>query len=123
MEVGIRIWEEAAKVRPGQRWLKRVVSEMGGKDAIVVDDSADLEAAAAGVVASAFGFQGQKCSACLRVIATAPVYDELLDRIVALAGRLKLGDPTRPETNVGPVASNRPHIPPAITLPCTSAGG
>ncbi len=105
MEVGIRIWEEAAKVRPGQRWLKRVVAEMGGKDAIIVDDSADLDQAAQGIVASAFGFQGQKCSACSRVIATDRVYDEVVDRAVSLASKLKLGPATDVETNVGPVAS------------------
>jgi 1-pyrroline-5-carboxylate dehydrogenase len=105
MEVGIRIWEEAAKVRPGQRWLKRVVAEMGGKDAIVVDGSADLEQAAAGVVASAYGFQGQKCSACSRVIAVERVYDELLDRVCRLTEQLKVGPALDPETQVGPVAS------------------
>src|SRR5262249_31909490 len=105
MEVGIRIWEEAAKVRPGQRWLKRVVAEMGGKDAIVVDDSADLDLAAAGVVASAYGFQGQKCSACSRVIAVDRVYGELVDRVCRLTEQLKLGPAMDPETQVGPVAS------------------
>lgn len=75
MEVGLRINELAAKVNPGQIWIKRVVAEMGGKDSIVVDGTADLDDAAAGIVASAFGFQGQKCSACSRAIITEDVYD------------------------------------------------
>ncbi len=75
--VGLRINELAAKTPPGQRWIKRVVAEMGGKDAIVVADDADLDAAVPGVVASAFGFTGQKCSACSRAIVDARVYDAL----------------------------------------------
>jgi 1-pyrroline-5-carboxylate dehydrogenase len=106
-DVGIRIWEEAAKVRPGQRWLKRVVAEMGGKDAIVVDDTADLDAAAEGIVASAFGFQGQKCSACSRVIAVGPVYDEVVRRVAERAKQLRVGDPRDPSINLGPVADAR----------------
>src|SRR4029453_12261100 len=73
-EVGLRINERAAKVHDGQLWIKRVVAEMGGKDAIIVADDADLEAAATGVVQAAFGFQGQKCSACSRAIIDARVY-------------------------------------------------
>ena len=103
-DVGIRIWEEAAKVRPGQQWLKRVVAEMGGKDAIVVDASGDLDQAAEAIVASAFGFQGQKCSACSRVIAVAPVYDALVDRVAERTRALRVGDPAEPATQVGPVA-------------------
>ena len=103
-DVGIRIWEEAAKVRPGQKWLKRVVAEMGGKDAIVVDASGDLDQAAEAIVASAFGFQGQKCSACSRVIAVAPVYDALVDRVAERTSALRVGDPADPATQVGPVA-------------------
>ena len=67
-DVGIRIYERAAKVNPGQIWLKRVIAEMGGKDTIVVDKEADLELAAKSIVASAFGFSGQKCSACSRAV-------------------------------------------------------
>ena len=74
-EVGIGINRLAAEVQPGQIWLKRVVAEMGGKDAIIVDEEADLEAAAQGVAASAFGFQGQKCSACSRAIVSTKIYD------------------------------------------------
>jgi len=103
-EVGVRIYERAAKVHPGQIWLKRVIAEMGGKDAIVVDDDADLDAAASGVVAAAFGFQGQKCSACSRLIATALVYDRLLSLVVEKTKALKVGDVRRPENSVGAVA-------------------
>jgi 1-pyrroline-5-carboxylate dehydrogenase len=102
--VGVRIYERAAKVHPGQVWLKRVVAEMGGKDAIVVDEHADLEAAAAGVVASAYGFQGQKCSACSRLIATAPVYDKLLELVVAKTKALRVGDVRDSAIAVGAVA-------------------
>jgi 1-pyrroline-5-carboxylate dehydrogenase len=106
-EVGIRIYERAAKVHPGQKWLKRAVLEMGGKDTIVVDETADLGAAAEGIVSSAFGFQGQKCSACSRVVAVAPVYDELLDRVVERAGTLTVGDPSKRGTFMGAVIDQR----------------
>ncbi|MCB9849102.1 MAG: L-glutamate gamma-semialdehyde dehydrogenase [Phycisphaerales bacterium] len=96
-EVGLRIYERAAKVHPGQIWLKRTILEMGGKDCIVVDQTADLEAAADGVVAAAFGFQGQKCSACSRLIAHESVYAELLDRVVEGAKGLTIGHPGSPE--------------------------
>src|ERR687890_2281009 len=81
-DVGVRIYERAAKVQPGQRWLKRVTAEMGGKDAIVVDASADVDAAIEGIVTSAFGFSGQKCSACSRAIVHADVYDEVVAGVV-----------------------------------------
>jgi 1-pyrroline-5-carboxylate dehydrogenase len=74
-------------VKPGQIWLKRVVAEMGGKDSIIVDKQADLKAAADGVVSSAFGFQGQKCSACSRVIVDESVYDSFLEMIVERTAR------------------------------------
>ncbi|CAN5155487.1 MAG: L-glutamate gamma-semialdehyde dehydrogenase [Chloroflexia bacterium] len=83
-KVGVRIYERAAKVHPGQRWLKRVTAEMGGKDAIIVDSSANLDDAAQGIVGSAFGFQGQKCSACSRAIIHKDVYDEVVEKVVAL---------------------------------------
>ncbi len=103
-EIGVRIFERAARVQPGQKWLKRTVLEMGGKDAILVDETADLDAAAEGVVASAFGFSGQKCSACSRLIAVASVYDALLDKVVERARGLRMGNPADgPEINVGPV--------------------
>jgi 1-pyrroline-5-carboxylate dehydrogenase len=83
-EVGVRIFENAAKVQKGQRWLKRVVAEMGGKDGIIVDSEADLEAAAQGIVTSAFGFAGQKCSACSRAIILEDVYDKVAQRVVEI---------------------------------------
>jgi 1-pyrroline-5-carboxylate dehydrogenase len=82
-EVGLRINRLAADTSPGQIWIKRVLAEMGGKDTIIVDEEADLESAVAGVVSSAFGFQGQKCSACSRVIVHESIYDEFLERTVA----------------------------------------
>ncbi|WP_019008075.1 L-glutamate gamma-semialdehyde dehydrogenase [Deinococcus aquatilis] len=101
-EIGCRIVERAAKVQPGQRWIKRVIAEMGGKDPTVVCADGDLEAAAVGIVQAAFGYAGQKCSACSRVIAEDSVYDALLDRVTELARGLKVG---LPESNapIGPV--------------------
>ena len=93
-EVGLRINERAAKVHEGQLWIKRVVAEMGGKDAIIVAGDADLDEAATGVVQSAFGFQGQKCSACSRAIIDASVYDRMLDKIVERTAKIKLADPS-----------------------------
>src|ERR671927_980835 len=92
-EVGLRINERAAKVQEGQIWIKRVVAEMGGKDAIIVDAGANLDDAAAGVVQSAFGFQGQKCSACSRAIIHADIYEPMLEKIAARTERLQVGDP------------------------------
>jgi 1-pyrroline-5-carboxylate dehydrogenase len=92
-EVGLRINERAAKVHEGQIWIKRVVAEMGGKDAIVVADDANLDEAATGVVQAAFGFQGQKCSACSRAIIDAKVYEPMLEKIVEQTAKIKLGDP------------------------------
>ena len=102
--VGVKIYEEAAKVHPGQPWLKRVIAEMGGKDAIVVAEDADVQAAATGIVAAAFGFGGQKCSACSRAIVHEAVYDQVLELAVAMTQRLKVGDPRSRETEVGPLA-------------------
>jgi 1-pyrroline-5-carboxylate dehydrogenase len=101
-EIGCRIMERAAKVQPGQRWLKRVMAEMGGKDPTVVCADGDLDAAALGIVQAAFGYAGQKCSACSRVIVEGSVYDEVLAKVVALAGELEVG---LPEENaaLGPV--------------------
>lgn len=92
-DVGIRIYERAAKVHPGQIWLKRVVAEMGGKDTIVVDNQADLDLAAEVIVQSAFGFSGQKCSACSRAVIHEEVYDKVLEKAVALTKELTVGDP------------------------------
>jgi 1-pyrroline-5-carboxylate dehydrogenase len=102
-DVGLLITEQAAKRIPGQRWIKRVIAELGGKDATVVDETADLDAAASGIVAAAFGFQGQKCSACSRAIIVESVYDEVLAKVVAQTQALKIGDPTDPQAQVGPV--------------------
>jgi 1-pyrroline-5-carboxylate dehydrogenase len=90
-EVGLGIGSRAAQIQPGQLWLKRAFLEMGGKDAMVVDETADLEAATAAVVRSAFGFQGQKCSAASRLIVTSEVYDALLDKLVAATKALQVG--------------------------------
>ncbi len=96
-EVGIGIHEKAAKVQPGQIWLKRTVLEMGGKDCIVVTDKANIDSAAEGVVAAAFGFQGQKCSACSRLIVDEAVHDELVKKVVERAKKLTVGNTTEPE--------------------------
>ena len=107
-EVGLRIAERSAVVHPEQRWLKRAYMEMGGKDALIVDDTCDLDAAAADVVRSAFGFQGQKCSACSRLIVFESVHDELLDRVVTAASNLSVGTPVDNHP-VGPVISAAQH--------------
>jgi 1-pyrroline-5-carboxylate dehydrogenase len=106
-EIGLRINERAAKVHEGQIWIKRVVAEMGGKDAIIVADDADLEDAATGVVQSAFGFQGQKCSACSRAIIDARVYDQMLEKIVERAGKIKVGGPDDATTNMSAVINEK----------------
>jgi 1-pyrroline-5-carboxylate dehydrogenase len=102
-DVGLRIFERASKHQPGQRWLKRSILEMGGKDAVVVDETADLEAAADGIVASAFGFQGQKCSAGSRAIVVDQVYDQVLQKVIEKTKKLTVGDITRPDIYMGPV--------------------
>jgi 1-pyrroline-5-carboxylate dehydrogenase len=90
-EVGTHIYALASQVQQGQRWLKRVVAEMGGKDAIIVDESADLEAAATGITTSAYGFQGQKCSAASRAIVLEPVYQDVLGLVAQKAEVLRVG--------------------------------
>jgi 1-pyrroline-5-carboxylate dehydrogenase len=102
-EVGLRIYERASRYQDGQLWLKRSILEMGGKDGIVVDESADLEAAATSIVTSAFGFQGQKCSAASRAIIVGDVYDEVLQKVVDKAKQLKMGDVTQASISVGAV--------------------
>lgn len=104
-EVGLRINEMAAKHQPGQLWIKRVIAEMGGKDSIVVDKEADLESAAEGIVASAFGFQGQKCSACSRAIIHQDVYEEVLQKVVERTKKLSIGTPEERTNYFGPVSS------------------
>ena len=102
-EVGVQIYERAARLQPGQRWLKRVQLELGGKNAIVVDETADLARAARETVVSAFGFQGQKCSAASRVIIVADVYDEVVERVLDEARTLRVGDPADPDVAFGPL--------------------
>ena len=92
-EVGLRINKVAADRAPGQVWIKRTILEMGGKDAIVVDADADLDAAVEGVAAAAFGFQGQKCSACSRAIVDERIYDKFLERLKERVERINIGDP------------------------------
>ena len=102
-EVGLHINELAAKTAPGQIWVKRVIAEMGGKDSIVVDSDADLDEAVEGVVASAFGYQGQKCSACSRAIVVGPVYDAFLQKLQQRVEQITVGPAERPENYMGPV--------------------
>ncbi|HEX2166590.1 MAG TPA: L-glutamate gamma-semialdehyde dehydrogenase [Longimicrobiales bacterium] len=106
-EIGIRIYERAAKVHPGQIWLKRTILEMGGKDSIVVDETADVDAAANGIVAAAFGFQGQKCSACSRAIIVDDVYDAVLEKAIAGAKQLTQGNPEERGTFMGAVIDEK----------------
>lgn len=102
-DVGTRIYERASKVQDGQIWLKRVIAEMGGKDTIVVDKEADLELAAQSIVASAFGFSGQKCSACSRAVIVEDVYDQVLNRVIELTKEKTVGAPTDNNNFMGPV--------------------
>ncbi len=102
-DVGLRINELAARRAPGQLWVKRAVLEMGGKDSIVVDRDADLDLAAEGVASSAFGFQGQKCSACSRAIVVEAVYDDFLAKLKERVERLRVGPPEDPASDMGPV--------------------
>lgn len=90
-EVGLRINELTAKPQSGQIWIKRVVAEMGGKNAIVVDSETDVDQAVEGVAAAAFGFQGQKCSACSRAIVDASIYDEFLEKLIARSKKITVG--------------------------------
>ncbi len=101
--VGVHIFNEASKVKEGQKWLKRTILEMGGKDAVVVDETADLDAAAQGIVTSAFGFQGQKCSAGSRAIIVKDVYDYVENKVVELTKDIAVGDVADPENYMGAV--------------------
>jgi len=105
-EVGCRIYERASKVQSGQIWLKRVIAEMGGKDGVVVDETADLDAAAQAIVASAFGFQGQKCSAGSRAIVVESVYEEIAQKVAALTKELTVGLP-EDNPSMGPVIDQK----------------
>jgi 1-pyrroline-5-carboxylate dehydrogenase len=107
MEVGIGINERAAKVFPGQIWLKRAILEMGGKDFTIVDEEADLASAVDGVYAGAFGFQGQKCSACSRAIVHKSLYAEFVERLAAKVATMTVGPTEKREHYLGPVVSAR----------------
>lgn len=106
MEVGLRIVERAAKVHPGQPNVKKIISEMGGKNAIIIDDDADLDEAVPHVLYSAFGFQGQKCSACSRVIVLDAVYDKFTDRLVKAAQAYRVGPSEDPANTMGAVSDS-----------------
>src|SRR5258706_8537422 len=103
--VGLHINALAAKTAPGQKWVKRVIAEMGGKNAIIVDESADLDSAAQGALAAAFGYQGQKCSACSRLYVHAAVYDDFLARLLERAKKIRQGPADVYENYMGPVIS------------------
>ncbi|RKX71716.1 L-glutamate gamma-semialdehyde dehydrogenase [candidate division WOR-3 bacterium] len=103
MAVGLRIVELAAKTQPGQIWIKRVIAEMGGKDFIIVDSEADLDAAVKGVLVSAYGYQGQKCSACSRAIILADIYDEFLSRFIPEVEKITVGPVKDHKNFMGPV--------------------
>jgi RHH-type proline utilization regulon transcriptional repressor/proline dehydrogenase/delta 1-pyrroline-5-carboxylate dehydrogenase len=106
-EVGLRIVEKAASARPGQTFVKRVICEMGGKNAIIIDEDADLDEAIPAVLASAFGFQGQKCSSCSRVIVVESIYDAFVERLVGGARSLAVGPAEDPAFSLGPVADEK----------------
>ncbi len=106
-EVGLHITEEAARPRSGQIWIKRVIAEMGGKDFIIVDEDADLDSAVNGVVVSAFGYQGQKCSACSRAIIHESVYPAFLEKLIGRVKALKTGPTADPSNYVGPVINEK----------------
>ncbi|MBT1073913.1 L-glutamate gamma-semialdehyde dehydrogenase [Geobacter grbiciae] len=106
LETGLRINERAARVQPGQANVKRVICEMGGKNAIIIDDDADLDEAVPQVLLSAFGFQGQKCSACSRVIVLDAIHDRFVERLVAMARATSVGPPEDPAHSMGAVADD-----------------
>jgi 1-pyrroline-5-carboxylate dehydrogenase len=105
-EVGLDINQRAAKPQPGQKWIKRTILEMGGKDSIIVDADANLDAAVEGVAQAAFGFQGQKCSACSRAIVDEKVYDVFLERLKDRVSKITVGDPTENKP-MGPVVNEK----------------
>lgn len=106
-EVGIHIYELAAKVQPGQIWLKRVVAEMGGKDGILIDEETNLDDAAQATISSAFGFQGQKCSAASRAIVVEKVYDKFNFLLKEKVAKLKVGSPDDKNNFMGPVVNKK----------------
>lgn len=101
--VGLKIWETAGRTLPGQANLKKVVCEMGGKNALIIDNDADLDEAIPATLYSAFGFAGQKCSALSRLIVLEGIHDEFIERLIAAAAATPIGDPTQPGIVVGPV--------------------
>ncbi|HID32762.1 MAG TPA: L-glutamate gamma-semialdehyde dehydrogenase [bacterium (Candidatus Stahlbacteria)] len=103
MEVGLQIVEVAAKTQPGQIWIKRVIAEMGGKDFIIVDSECDLDSAVKGVLASAYGYQGQKCSACSRAIILDDIYDRFLERFIPEVEKITVGPVKEYKNFMGPV--------------------
>ncbi len=102
-DVGLRIVQRAGETKPGQRNVKKVIAEMGGKNAVIVDETADLDEAVKGILESAFGYQGQKCSACSRVIVIGGIFDELCGRLADAADSLRIGPPEDPANFLGPV--------------------
>ena len=108
-EVGLRIWESAGKTREGQRELKRVICEMGGKNAVIIDADADLDEAIVDTIYSAFGYQGQKCSACSRLIILEEIYPRAIERLLNAAASLRVGNPEEPGITVGPVIDGTAH--------------
>jgi RHH-type proline utilization regulon transcriptional repressor/proline dehydrogenase/delta 1-pyrroline-5-carboxylate dehydrogenase len=106
-DVGLGILKDAGTLMPGQQMIKRVLAEMGGKNAIIVDETADLDDAITGVVSSFTGYAGQKCSACSRAIVHASIYDSFLSRLKEAVLSLKVGNPEEPGTQVGPVIDRR----------------
>src|ERR1700686_2299977 len=105
-EVGLRISELAGKTVPGQIWIKRTVLEMGGKDSIILDEEGDVEAAVEGVAQAAFGYQGQKCSACSRAIVSEKVYDAFVEKLVERTKKITVGPSEDPNNYMGPVVSS-----------------
>jgi RHH-type proline utilization regulon transcriptional repressor/proline dehydrogenase/delta 1-pyrroline-5-carboxylate dehydrogenase len=108
-DVGTQLIQTGAQLMPGQRHIKRVIAELGGKNAIIIDDDADLDAAIPGVLQSAFGFQGQKCSAASRVIAVGNIYPAFIKRLREATASLTIGDPQQPGNLLGPVIDAAAH--------------
>ncbi len=106
-EVGLGIVEKAGRTADGQIWIKRVVAEMGGKDGIIVDSDTDLDVAAAAVASAAFGFQGQKCSACSRAIIVDEAYDTFVEKLLPYVEKMKVGDPADQANFIGPVVNEK----------------
>src|SRR5437762_1515359 len=108
-EVGLRIWKSAGETREGQRELKRVICEMGGKNAVIIDSDADLDEAIVDRIYSAFGYPGQKCSACSRLIILEEIYPRAIERLLNAAASLRVGNPEEPGITVGPVIDGKAH--------------